>query len=108
MYSLRSIGVLSCAKMMGAFYACTGLLVIPMMLVAIVAGAASQQGFSALGAVGLLTMALFMPVFYGLFGFLAGALGAWLYNEIARRLGGIRIEIKEANDVTPTKGIGLI
>ncbi len=103
MYSLRSVDVLSCAKMMGAFYACTGLLAIPLIFIGILASAASPQGFSGLGAVGLFALALFLPVFYGVFGFLAGALGAWLYNAIARRLGGIRIELKEANNATPGK-----
>jgi hypothetical protein len=106
MYSLRSVDVMSCAKMMGAFYACAGLLAIPLILIAALAGAASRQG---LGVVGLLALSLFLPVFYGVFGFLFGGLSAWLYNVIARRLGGVRIELTEASNIVgPTKGIGLI
>lgn len=109
MYSLRSIDVLSCGKVMGIFHACVGLLAIPLVLIAAVASAGSQQGLGALGIIGLIVLALFMPVFYGVLGFLFGALGAWLYNAIACRQGGIRIELKVTDgSVDPTKGIGLI
>jgi Na+/H+-dicarboxylate symporter len=109
MYSLRSIDVMSCAKMMGTFYACAGLLAIPLILIATLAGVASHQELGALGAVGLVALSLFLPVFYGVFGFLFGALSAWLYNTIARRLGGLRIELADASNIgRPEKGIGLI
>jgi hypothetical protein len=39
-------------------------------------------------------MDLFLPVFYGVFGFIFGALGAFLYNFMAKWLGGMEIQIQ--------------
>ena len=36
-----------------------------------------------------------MPVIFGLFGLVAGAIGAILYNVAARRLGGIEADFEE-------------
>ena len=37
---------------------------------------------------------IFLPIFYGLVGFLSGILTAWLYNIAAKQIGGIQLEIK--------------
>jgi hypothetical protein len=34
-------------------------------------------------------MMLFMPVFYAISGFLFTLIGAWIYNMLAKRMGGI-------------------
>lgn len=34
------------------------------------------------------------PIMYGIIGFLAGALMAWLYNTLSAKIGGIKLEIK--------------
>lgn len=39
-------------------------------------------------------MGLLMPVFYGVFGFIFGAISAALYNLIARWVGGIQVEVE--------------
>ena len=33
-----------------------------------------------------------LPLLYGVFGFLTGVIGAWIYNVAAKRVGGIEIE----------------
>jgi hypothetical protein len=38
---------------------------------------------------------ILLPVFYGLMGFLAGLLGAFLYNVAAGFIGGIELEVAE-------------
>jgi hypothetical protein len=94
---------------MGALYGFMGLLIIPMVLISITASAASPQGYSALGATALIVLSLFAPVIYGLLGFLFGALSAWLYNLTAKHVGGIRLELRNANSTSnPTTGISLI
>jgi hypothetical protein len=109
MYLLRSVEVWSCAKVTGVLYGCMGLLVIPMVLISITASTASPQGYSALGATALVLFSIFAPVIYGLLGFVFGALSAWLYNVTAKYVGGIRLELQDANSIgSPTKGIGLI
>ena len=35
---------------------------------------------------------IFLPIFYGIMGFVGGLLSAWLYNIVAKWVGGIEIE----------------
>jgi hypothetical protein len=49
MQCIRSVGVLSSAKMLGVLYGCMGLLFIPIALVAGLASMATQQAKSAIG-----------------------------------------------------------
>ena len=42
-----------------------------------------------------------MPLFYALFGYLFTLLGAWLYNLIAKRFGGIEFTTVEVKDAQP-------
>ena len=37
---------------------------------------------------------VFIPLLSGIFGFVGGALGAWLYNKFASKLGGIKVSLK--------------
>ena len=95
---VRKIGVMSLAKMLGAIYGAVGLLFGGILsLVAVVGGAAAiqQEGGEAGPLLGLLIGAgaiLFMPLFYGLLGFLGGALAAVLYNIFAGITGGIELQ----------------
>jgi hypothetical protein len=89
MYSLRSIDVMSCAKMMGAIYACLGLIVLPFLLMAGFANLASGQG-----SIAFLFLAVLAPALYGGMGFVIGALTAWVYNVVARRIGGMQLELR--------------
>ena len=100
MQRIRSVGVLSCAKMMGILYGCMGLLFIPFALIAGLASMAAQRSSGANAAVGaisgavLLVFGILAPVIYGAMGFVFGAIGAWIYNLIAKRLGGIEIQLE--------------
>jgi|SRR5450631_1810530 hypothetical protein len=100
MQRIRSVGVLSCAKMLGILYGCMGLLFIPFALVGGLATMATQQATGGNGAVGaisgavLLVLGILAPFLYGAMGFVFGAIGAWIYNLIAKRLGGIEIQLE--------------
>ncbi|SRR6266576_4684109 len=90
MQTIKSVGVLSVAKIMGALYAALGLLFLPFFLLIGLAGSmlphqGAQNPFA--GAVGMF-FSLLAPVFYGVLGFIFGALGAFLYNLIAKWMGG--------------------
>ena len=37
---------------------------------------------------------IFMPLFYGLFGFIRTLLMAWLYNVVASRVGGLELDLE--------------
>ncbi|MGA9643655.1 MAG: hypothetical protein WBQ72_19815 [Terriglobales bacterium] len=99
MYLLKSVDIWSCAKIAGVLYAFLGLLLIPMVLIAIMMSAGSPQPYSTGGAVALVLLAVFAPIVYGLLGFLLGALSAWLYNIAAKYVGGIRLELRNENSI---------
>ena len=40
---------------------------------------------------------LVMPFFYALFGFLFTLFGAWVYNSVAQRIGGIEFTTRDAD-----------
>ena len=89
--------------MLGILYGCIGLLFLPFFALAELAGAfarQTQQAQSAGGppaallAVMMFGVGIFMPVFYGLFGFIFGVISAAIYNLIARWIGGIEVEVE--------------
>jgi len=94
---LRSVGVLSVAKMMGAIYGLLGLLFLPIFLIAgaagLMGGGDNKMAGAAVG-VGMIVMAILMPLIYGAMGFVCGAIGAFLYNFLAGRLGGIEMNLQ--------------
>jgi hypothetical protein len=96
---IRSVNVLSCAKMMGGIYGAIGLLVIPIFFVGGFASLASGARTGAMGGIGFVVLGILAPFFYGALGFMFGALGAWTYNFLAKWLGGIQIELVEARPV---------
>jgi hypothetical protein len=100
MQRIKSVGVLSCAKMLGVLYGCMGLLLLPFALIAGLASMATQQANSAIGGGAILAFGILAPVIYGAMGFVFGAIGAWIYNLIAKRLGGIEIQLEPVPAVT--------
>jgi len=93
---IKSVGVLSIAKISGIIYTLIGLLFIPLALIGGLAGVASGQKSGVLGGIGVLAIAVLAPIFYGVLGFVAGAIGAFLYNLAAKWVGGIEIELEGA------------
>jgi hypothetical protein len=79
MYTLQSVGVLSCAKIMGAIYGSLGLLFLPFLLLGGFAGLMAGKGSEAISGIAMLVLAVFAPFFYGALGFLMGAFSAWIY-----------------------------
>jgi hypothetical protein len=47
-----------------------------------------------------IAFAIFAPVFYGVIGFVFGAIGAFLYNIMAKWLGGIEVRLESAVPVS--------
>jgi hypothetical protein len=94
MHIVKSVGVLSVAKILGVMYACLGLIFAPFfLLIGVMASAVGQQknamaGFFSVG------FALFFPVLYGVIGFIAGLIGALLYNLFARWVGGFELQLE--------------
>ncbi|MFI5087520.1 MAG: hypothetical protein ACHP7I_03935 [Terriglobales bacterium] len=98
-YRLRSVGVLSVAKVSGIFHGAMGLLFVPFFLLISMIGAVAgkQTGAPAFPAVIGIGLALVMPVLYAGMGFLFGAFGAFVYNLVAGWIGGFEMEFQTTN-----------
>jgi hypothetical protein len=93
MYILRSVGVMSIAKIIGLLYGCMGLLFVPLFLLfGLLGSLAGEQKTPFAGLIGI-ALAVMMPLMYGVMGFVVGALGAWLYNLLSNWVGGFELEL---------------
>jgi hypothetical protein len=88
---IRSIRVLSAAKVNALLYGILGLLIAPFLLLgpglAMVGG--MRRGFG-----GAVVVAAILPFFYGCIGFIAGAIMAFIYNAISHAVGGLEVELE--------------
>jgi hypothetical protein len=95
------LGVLSFAKMQGLIGVVLGFLIgVPYGLIFMFLGAAMLSARSsdatAGGAGGFIAGILIMigaPILYGIFSFVAGAIGALIYNGAAKLVGGLEMEL---------------
>ncbi len=94
MHIVKSVGVMSVAKIMGLLYGCVALLFVPFLLMfALVGSFAGQDKVPFAGVFGVV-LAVLMPIIYGVLGFVFGALGALLYNLFAHLVGGLELELE--------------
>ncbi|VVB70698.1 Uncharacterised protein [uncultured archaeon] len=89
---IKSLGILSCAKIGAVIGAVVGLLV-GIMIGIIGTATGIKMGSALLGSLGWIAVIL-LPIFYGAFGFVAVAIEAFLYNLIAEWIGGIEMELE--------------
>jgi hypothetical protein len=66
MHEVKSVGVLSVAKLMGLLYGCMGLVFAPFFLLFGLLGSLAGHGNSPLAGVFGIVFAILMPVLYGL------------------------------------------
>ena len=91
---LKRIGVLSLAVFQMIFMAIIGL-ILGIFSAVIMTSTTSAIGVGGLGAgLGFLAI-IFFPIIYGIIGFIGGALGALLYNLVAKWIGGIDLEFDQ-------------
>lgn len=99
---IRKLGVLSVAKIYAVMMLVMSLLIsVPygffiMIFGVAMMGTGEKAGFAAGGSsivIGLLVM-IGLPVFYGLMGFILGAISAFVYNIFAGMVGGVEIEVE--------------
>ena len=96
---LKSVGVLSAAKIVGVMYAVMGLImglvfaaVFSMIPMANPGGGTDVPAWIApMFGVGSI---VFMPIVYGLMGFIGGAIGAVIYNMLAAVIGGLVLNLE--------------
>ncbi len=108
MVVLKSIGVLSCGKVLGILYALLGLLIGLPKAFFLLIGAVASTGSAQPGSDGLIFGTLFgvgavifLPILYGIIGFAGGDKAALLYNLKVRLVGGIELRSnREAGEST--------
>lgn len=94
MHVIKSVGVLSVAKLTGLVQGCLGLIVAPIfLLVGLLGSLAGSDKTPFAGIVGVI-FAILIPIFYGVIGFIFGAIGALLYNLFAKLVGGFELEME--------------
>jgi threonine/homoserine efflux transporter RhtA len=101
---IRRVGALSVGKVMGALYALLGLIAGAFFALFSVLGAAvgmanSQSSDAIVGLLFGVGSVIFLPIFYGVLGFVFGLITALLYNGVARLIGGIEIEVEQRDRV---------
>lgn len=96
MKTINKIGVKSFAKVSGSMYGLMGLIAGVFFLIIFLVTRPDMGGVETL--IFGIGAPIFLTLGYGIAGFLFGALSAWLYNMIAKWVGGIKIEIEEKSE----------
>ncbi len=103
---IRKFGVLSAAKIYGLMLLVLSLLIsIPYGLIIIIyslfgAGMVGGNAAFAVGGGGVvlgIVVMIGLPIFYGVIGFVVGALSALVYNVFSGMVGGVEIEVENIN-----------
>lgn len=96
---IKSVGVLSVARIAAAIYGIFGLIAGVFLSLMAVAGMGVSEQVSSqaswLGPFFGFGAILALPVIYFVLGFLGGAIGAWVFNNVARGVGGLEIVLEE-------------
>jgi hypothetical protein len=92
---IKRFAPLQLGKIMGLTYGLMGLLFCPVFLLAAVFGShvPNQQHAPLMMAFGT-GFAIAMPFIYGAIGFVFGVIGAFIYNLMAKWVGGIEVEVE--------------
>ena len=102
--TIRRFNVFSVAKIQGFLGFVIGLLIgvvyglVFMIFGAAISSLAPQGDSQAMGGVGAIVIGLIImiavPIFYGILGFIGGAIGALVYNLAAGVVGGLKFELE--------------
>ena len=96
---VKRVGVLSYAKISTIIMAIIGLVlgIFYAILYAVLGPSAMQTAgaeVDPLMTIGPLVI-IIMPIIYAIMGFIMGLIGAWLYNLIAKWVGGVQVEFEK-------------
>jgi hypothetical protein len=96
--TLKSIEPLQFGKISAAIYGLMSVIFVPFFVLFAIVGSFAPKAAGSpppLVLAGIcLAMAIGMPVLYAVMGFVMGFIGAWLYNVIAKWIGGIQVEVE--------------
>jgi hypothetical protein len=69
---------------------------LPFFLLGSLAATAAPEGSDGMAFFGIgLGFALFLPVIYGVMGFISGLLGSLIYNLLAKWMGGLEFDLED-------------
>jgi hypothetical protein len=92
---LRKIGVFSLGKIYGVIGAVMDLIfgtIITIMSLALGSGMGNHGG--AVGLIFGVGSIIVLPIFYGIFGFIAGLIVALVFNVVSGVIGGLEVEVE--------------
>ncbi len=89
MHEIKSFKIFQTAKVIGVLYTILGF--IGGLLFAFIP---ARRGFPGHGFMAI----IFVPILYGILGFIFTAVFCWLYNAVASRIGGIAFELTPRNE----------
>lgn len=100
---IKRISPVQLGKMLAVIYALVSLIAVPFFLLFGVMGLFANSfggGSHTSGALGVglgLGMMLVFPVMYAVFGFIGGVIGGFVYNLVAKWVGGIEVEFEASS-----------
>lgn len=101
MQQVKGFGVLQTAKFMAILYfliaAVVCVLMIPFMLMFGGMMRESGMGGGMMGAGGSILFLILAPFIYAIVAFIATAIGCTIYNVVAKRFGGVEIDLRPAS-----------
>ena len=93
MVVIKKVGVLSLAKILGILYAFIGLILGAFLsLFGFIGAALSPSGAGIFGIIFGVGAIIFLPIIYGLMGFVSGLALAGLFNMVTSMVGGLGVE----------------
>jgi hypothetical protein len=86
MHEIKSIEVFQTAKVIDILYGVLGVILALFWFVGLMVSGRPVAAIAAL---------IFGPFIYGIASFIITAIGAWLYNQVASRFGGVQFELTQ-------------
>jgi hypothetical protein len=91
---INRVGPLSSAKVIGLLYAILGLAMGAIISFIAAVGGFAHGGRGPVGPLFGIAAVVFIPVVYGIMGFLMTLIVAGLYNALAKLVGGVEIDLR--------------
>lgn len=91
-HRVRHIGVAQLAKTMGVLDALLGLVFAVCFF--LIGSMVPSSGLGKAFPMGGIGVVILIPLLYGFFGYIVGALIAWLYNVVAGWVGGVELDLQ--------------
>lgn len=102
MVKIEKIGVSSAAKIYGLTLAVLGFILgifYALFFTAFSGLFGDDIPIAGVGGLGIF-MVIAIPIFYGIMGFIVGALGAVVYNFVASKVGGLEIQLSQERNIS--------